>query len=376
VRENEYTPTAKLAHWLIAFLIFVQFPLAWVMDDFTGVQKFQAFNLHKSLGLTVLALTALRLIWRLFNPAPALPPSIPERQRMAALIAHALFYLVIFLMVMTGWAMISVSDKPSVFFQFAPFPLLPWLSDLPASDKKAYKDIFEGAHAVLGYALLALIALHLAGALRHAMLKDGIVQTMAPRFGRRSPAVPIAIFLLASAATGLGGAGEARASEWSVKPEQSRIGFEATGSGYTTQGTFGRYKAEIEFDPDEPGQTSVRVLLDMSSAATGEADADQTLRSADFFNPGQFPTAQFVARGAQPAGAGKYVLNGRLTLKGVTRPVALPFSVDINSGTATVNAETKINRLDFGVGPESVAGLAVDKDVKLTINLTAVRLDN
>ena len=150
--------------------------------------------------------------------------------------------------------MISVSDKPSIFFQFAPFPLLPWLSDLPVIDKKAYKDIFEGAHAVLGYALLALVALHLAGALRHAMLKDDVIGTMAPRFGRRSPAVPIAIFLLASAATGLGGAGEARASEWSVKPEQSRIGFEATGSGYATQGTFGRYRAEIEFDPDEPGR--------------------------------------------------------------------------------------------------------------------------
>ncbi|MGO9472652.1 MAG: YceI family protein [Rhodomicrobium sp.] len=376
MRENDYTAAAKLLHWLIALLIFVQFPLAWVMNDFTGVQKFQAFNLHKSLGLTVLALTALRLIWRLFNPVPALPPSIPERQRMAALIVHAAFYLSIFLIAMMGWAAISVSNRPSVLFQLTPFPLLPWLSDLPAAGKKAYKDIFESAHTILGYTLLVLIALHLAGALRHAMLKDGIVSTMTPRFGQRSQAMPIAIFLLASAALGFGSVGQARASEWSVKPEQSRIGFEATGSGYATQGAFGRYKAEIEFDPDEPGQASVRVLLDMNSAATGETETDQTLKSAEFFNPGQFPTAQFVARGAQPAGAGKYVFNGRLTLKGVTKPLALPVSIDIESGTATVNAEMKINRLDFGVGPESVAGLPVDKDVKLTINLTAVRLNN
>jgi polyisoprenoid-binding protein YceI len=60
----------------------------------------------------------------------------------------------------------------------------------------------------------------------------------------------------------------------------------------------------------------------------------------------------------------------------VTKPISLPFSISIKDGTATVTAETKVNRLDFGVGPETIAGLAIDKDVKLTINLTAVRLDN
>ena len=114
----------------------------------------------------------------------------------------------------------------------------------------------------------------------------------------------------------------------------------------------------------------------MSTALTGTADVDDALRSADYFNPGQFPTAQYVAKGAEPAGNGKYVLNGRLTLKGVTKPVAVPFSIDIKSGTADVTAETKINRLDFGIGPQSVAGLDIDKDVKLTISLKAVRLDN
>jgi polyisoprenoid-binding protein YceI len=114
----------------------------------------------------------------------------------------------------------------------------------------------------------------------------------------------------------------------------------------------------------------------MNSVSAGSADADQTLKSADFFNPAQFPSAQFVARGAQALGGGKYILNGRLTLKGVTKLVSLPFLIDIKGGTARVKSETTINRLDFGVGPESLAGLAIDKDVKLSIELTAVRLDN
>ncbi|MFZ0571261.1 MAG: YceI family protein [Rhodomicrobium sp.] len=377
MKLNEYAPAAKALHWFIALLIFVQFPLAWVMDDFSGVQKFQAYNFHKSLGITVLALMVLRLAWRSLNPVPALPASMPERRRMAAHAIHGLFYLTIFLMAMAGWAMISASDKPSVLFQLTRFPLLPWLSDLPAGDRKAYHEFFEGAHTFLGYFLLALIALHVLGALYHGIiLKDGILSTMSPRLRRNSMGLSIAFLLFALGALSLSGTGKASASEWSVKPEESQIAFEATGGGYTTKGTFAQYRTEIEFDPDLPEQTSVTVLLNMNSAATGMADADQTLKSADFFNPAQYPTAQFVAKGAKPTGNGRYILNGRLTLKGVTKPIALPFLIDIKSGTARVSAEMKINRLDFGVGPQSLAGLAIDNDVKLTVGLTAIRLDN
>jgi len=377
VKVSEYTPAAKALHWLIALLIFVLFPLGWVMDDFTGIQKFQAFNFHKSLGFTVLLLMVLRLGWRAFNPVPELPASMPELQKKAAHGLHHTCYLTIFLMALAGWAMISASTKPSVLFQVTSFPLLPWLSDLPAADKKAYHEFFEGAHGVLGWVLLGLVVLHIAGALYHGIvLKDGILSTMKPNFGKRRAGLSAGLFLFGAGLLAVSGSGKAAASEWSVKPEASQIAFEATGGGDTTRGTFAQYRAEIEFDPDMPEQTAVRVLLDMNSASAGSADADQTLKSADFFNPAQFPSAQFVARGAQPLGGGKYILNGRLTLKGVTKLVSLPFLIDIKAGTARVKSETTINRLDFGVGPESLAGLAIDKDVKLSIELTAVRLDN
>ncbi len=373
---SDYTLTAKVLHWLIALVIFVQLPLGWLMHDFVGIQKFQAYNFHKSLGITVLAVMILRLIWRLFHRPPKMPASMSALERGLAYLVHVLLYVSVVLMTLTGWAMISVSDKPSVLFQYTRFPLLPWLNALPAEQKKSYLDLFHEAHEALGYVLLALIAIHAAGALRHAiLLKDGVFSRMLIRFGR-SAGISSAVLLFASCALSLGGAGRVLASEWSVNPEKSRIAFEATGSGYVTKGTFGRYRTEIDFDPEAPGEASVRVVIDMSSAVTGEADTDQSLKSADFFNSGKFPDAQYVAKGAILGGDGKYRLNGRLTLKGVTKPVDLPFSIAIESGTATVNAETTVNRLDFGVGPESVAGLAIDKDVKLTINLTAVRLDN
>ena len=375
MQREDYTGTAKALHWLTAVLIFIQFPLGWVMDDFSGVKKIQAFNYHKSIGLTVLALVALRLFWRLFHPAPGLPRFMPKIERILAHLGHAALYAAIIAVTLAGWALISTSKFPSSFFQLAPIPKLPWLSDLPSGEQKAYKDMFETIHIGLGFALLALIAVHLAAVFRHALvLKDGIVSRMLPRFARSAGLVAFLVF--GAGLLSLTGAGSARAMEWGVIPDKSEIDFEANGGGYNTKGSIKNYKAEVEFDPDTPEQTSVRVILDMRSATTGTPDVDQTLLSEDFFNPGRFPTAEFAARGAKPDGDGRYILDGRLTLKGVTKPLTLPFSIDIVSGTAAVRSEVSINRLDFGVGPETVAGFAVDNEVKLTIDLTAMRLDN
>ena len=197
---------------------------------------------------------------------------------------------------------------------------------------------------------------------------------MLPRFRARPGQYP-AVSILTAAVFSFAGLAEAEAFDWTVDPQKSEIAFE-TGSGTTTKGVFRNYRTEIEFDPEMPEETAVHVVFDMKSASTGKQEADQTLQSADFFDTGHFPAAEFAARGAKPDGDGKYILEGRLTLKGVAKPVTLPFTIDIKDGTATVRAETTINRLDFGVGPATVAGSAGDTDVKLTIDLTAVRLDN
>jgi cytochrome b561/polyisoprenoid-binding protein YceI len=378
VQRDEYTAVAKRLHWLIAILIFVLFPLAWVMGDFSNpIQKFQAYNLHKSLGISVLILMVLRVLWRFANPPPALPRSMPRLERVGAHLGHFALYVALFLMPLTGWAMISSSNKPSVLFQYTAFPLIPWLARLPADEKKTYEEIFMNAHGLLANILLALIALHVAAALRHAiLLKDGIFTRIMPRLSRRARPFRAAILFFAALGLWTVGGDAARATEWSVTPQKSVVEFEASGSGYTTKGTFPRYKADIEFDPDTPDQTAIHVSFDMKSATAGVSDVDSVLRSAEYFNPDQFPTAEFVARGAKPTGKGSYVLDGRLTLKGITKPVSLPFSMTIDAGTATIKAETTINRMDFGIGPETVGGLTIDKDVKLTIDLTAVRLDN
>ena len=180
------------------------------------------------------------------------------------------------------------------------------------------------------------------------------------------------LLVVTASALSFASASHADAMDWSVNPQKSEIAFEAGGA----KGTFKSYQTEIEFDPEMPEQTSVHVTLDMRSASTGAPETDRALQSEDFLDPARYPTAIFVARGAKPDGGGKYILEGRLTLKGMAKPLILPVSIEITGGTAAVKGETAINRLDFGIGPDSAAGLALGNDVKLTINLTAVRLDD
>jgi cytochrome b561/polyisoprenoid-binding protein YceI len=379
--NEHYTAVAKILHWLIAIFIALQLPLGWLMSQPADLaQKFKLFQLHKSLGITVLLLMVLRVLWRFIGRTPALPAWLPWYERVGAKTAHLALYLLLFALPLTGWALVSSSTLPipTLLYQTIPWPHIPWLANLPPDEKKAWAKAFSGYHGILAYVLLALASLHILAALRHGLvLRDGVLSRMLLKFRRRSSAPMIVFALLMGSALTVSDGSPAWAVEWSVNAKNSKVGFEATGAGYTTKGTFRRYQAEIEFDPDEPEQASVRVRFDMRSVTTGADEVDSTLQSADYFNLAQYPTAEFIARGAHPAGQGRYYFDGQLTLKGVTRPVRLPFALAVNDeGGATVKGEATINRLDFGVGPETVAGLAIDKDVKLTLDLKALRLDN
>jgi cytochrome b561 len=190
VNRDDYNAGAKWLHWLIALLIIALFPLGWVMGDFTGVQKAQAYNLHKSLGATVLMLMALRLVWRGVSSAPALPATMPPREQLLAKLGHLALYALAIALPLTGWALISTSERPSLFFG-TPFPLIPFLAELPVAEKKEYHEALEQAHELLANGLIALIALHVLAALRHAfILKDGVLSRMMPRFGQSSKALP------------------------------------------------------------------------------------------------------------------------------------------------------------------------------------------
>jgi cytochrome b561 len=193
-RGQRYTNVAIALHWLIALAILamVVIGLTMVHVKLAPVDKFKLYQLHKSIGITILALVLLRLLWRLLNRPPVLPADMPRWERQAAEATHVLLYFFMIGLPLVGWAAVSASpfNLPTVLYGILPWPHLGFLSNLPSASKKPIADALALVHAYGAYALIAFIALHAGAALRHyILLHDTILQRMIPglpRLGRRS----------------------------------------------------------------------------------------------------------------------------------------------------------------------------------------------
>src|SRR5665213_2744715 len=108
---TRYGAVAQGFHWVIAALIVTQFILAWTADDLPiGARKLALLARHKSFGMTILMLALLRLLWRLFNRPPQLPPGMTAIEIRIARGTHFLFYCLLFIMPLTGWMMSSAKN--------------------------------------------------------------------------------------------------------------------------------------------------------------------------------------------------------------------------------------------------------------------------
>ncbi len=182
-------------------------------------------------------------------------------------------------------------------------------------------------------------------------------------------------FLCASLAANAPGA---YALEWALNKQLSRIGFEIVSPEGSLAGSFEQFEAEIRFDPEFPDMTDIRARVDMYTVTTGNAQIDDALRSAAWFDTQTYPAAGFRARSLAPGadGAG-YTLQGDLTIRGISHPVSLPVTYSIDQGDARVTGELAINRQAFGVGAESdLAGRTPGDVVIIRLDIVATRLDN
>lgn len=149
----------------------------------------------------------------------------------------------------------------------------------------------------------------------------------------------------------------AGATDYHVLPA-SRLGFSGSFQGATFEGSFAKWTAQISYDPAQLVTSRFDVTVDTASARTGDNDRDSALPGADFFNVARFPTAHFVSSGFRQAG-GRVVVDGQLTLRGVTRPVSLDVTFVPNAQGATLDASGTLNRLDYGVGGGEYADTSV-----------------
>jgi cytochrome b561/polyisoprenoid-binding protein YceI len=407
-----YSRTAMALHWLIAMALAFQIGIGWGLEDLSA-KGFALYQLHKSVGITILLLTLLRIIVRYWKPRPA--PAEGGVTGTLAKAVHAGLYLFMLGGPLTGWALVSTAKVkvPTLLFGVVPLPHLP----LP----QAGHQLFEGAHGLLAWSGIALLLLHVAGAVRHQwLIGDGLLWRMVP--GRSTLAIlalmlsvpaaflmgQVAIRSAASAPAAVSEAGEGMTSNsvappsapeaaipentvnaatadnavaavantveeavvtplsvWTVQPG-GRLTFSVGNDGTSIDGGFSRWTAAIVMDPERPETADIRVEIDLASASVGDPTQTEMLANDEFFAVAAHPRAVFVAKGAERTGKG-YSARGTLTLKGVSRPQTIRFTLTGSGTTRQVEGAASIARTSFNIGTgESGTGLDPSVSVRFT----------
>lgn len=179
---SRYHGLSILLHWVLALALITIFAVGVYMADLPfSPQRLKLINWHKWAGVSFLILSVLRLLWRLKQTPPELPPEIaanmPGWQMRAFHATHGLLYALFFIVPLIGWAYSSAAGFPIVLFGAIPLP------DLLSVDKELAKQI-KPWHAASAFALAGLVVLHVAAALKHQWIdRDGLLLRMMPRRG-------------------------------------------------------------------------------------------------------------------------------------------------------------------------------------------------
>lgn len=158
------------------------------------------------------------------------------------------------------------------------------------------------------------------------------------------------------------------AAQWRVDQAQSALDFAGSVDGEGFEGGFSGWTADIWFDPDNLAGSKIDARVNLASLDSGDSERDETALSADWLGTG---TARFVSDEISVTGDG-YAAAGTLSVKGVSNPVTLPFTVTINGDTAQALAEFGFNRADWDVGGGDFDG-AVSDSITVTADITASR---
>jgi cytochrome b561 len=182
-----YAQVAAILHWLVAALIAANVILGLTAEAFPDGWVRPAIDLHKSIGLTVLGLVLLRILWRLSHAPPPMPRSYGRLERAGAHAAHFLLYVLIIALPISGWLHDS-AFKDAATHPLRLFWLIPWfrigaIEHLDPATKEVFHSQLFALHMWLGYALYALVALHILGALKHQFI-DGEAELTRMRIGR------------------------------------------------------------------------------------------------------------------------------------------------------------------------------------------------
>ncbi|MCB5409999.1 cytochrome b/b6 domain-containing protein [Pseudogemmobacter faecipullorum] len=413
--EASYGSLARAFHWLTALLILTVFPLGLYAENLPYANseelafKAQMFSIHKTLGIATFFVALARILWALSQKHPA--PLHPERrlETFAAEAVHYALYLALIIVPLSGWIGHAATSG------FAPI-LWPFGDDLPLVPKSPLVEaVAAGVHVTAIWVLAAALFLHIAGALKHALIdRDATLARMVSGVKAGTPApghssqlaklAALAVYLLvigyawqlaqqpeaapsalaeagseagaeaqpAPPAATTGSAASESAANWQV--ESGTLGFTVQQMGAAVQGSFPDWSAEILFNEtaDASGEYG-RVTVEINTATLVLGSVSDQAKGADFFNTASFPVAIFTAP-IKAADEG-YIAEGVLQLRGTEKPVSLPFTLEISGDTAVMKGEAVLDRRDFGMGESYQDEASVGFSVIVTTGLTAKRKD-
>jgi cytochrome b561 len=172
--HQRFNPLQRLLHWVMAVFILAMLFIGVGMVSTVMPKYLTLVSIHKPLGIAILVLALVRLAVRLRYGAPSLPADLPEPMKLAADLSHYVLYALMIGMPLIGWAMLSAAAYPVVLFGGVHLPpILPQSGSLHA--------LLWDAHFYLAFAFFALILLHVAAALFHALVRrDGVFDAMSP----------------------------------------------------------------------------------------------------------------------------------------------------------------------------------------------------
>jgi cytochrome b561 len=172
--RQRFTLLQRLLHWLMAICILTMLFIGVGMVSTVQPKYLTLVSIHKPLGIAILVLALIRLAVRFRYGAPPLPADLPEPIKLGAQLSHYALYALMIGMPLLGWGMLSAAAYPVMIFGGVRLPAI-----LPHSD--SLHTLLWNAHFYLAFAFFALILLHIAAALFHALVRrDGVFDTMAP----------------------------------------------------------------------------------------------------------------------------------------------------------------------------------------------------
>src|SRR6201996_7513680 len=181
--RSRYATVAIILHWLIALAIVAQVCIAWRMGGKTP-ESFALVQLHKSIGISILVLSIIRLGWRLTNPPPPEPAGLAGWEKVLSQIVHWAFYVIMIGMPLTGWIMVSSSKTqiPTLLYGVVPWPNIPGIDTLAPAAKHMWSKFAPQRHSALAWVFYGIFVLHVGGALKHQFFdRDApILPRMAP----------------------------------------------------------------------------------------------------------------------------------------------------------------------------------------------------